>query len=244
MRNIVSVATALLAGFVLAFAPPAEARVVGSGHVVTESRSVADFEAIASSASIDIVVRQGAKEALQIEADDNLLPLIESVVETTAQGRTLVLRFKRGENVSHRKPVRAVIDVVKLTSISTSGSGDIAIETLKTPSLRLSIAGSSDTRIAGLATDSFELRISGSGDVVAAGSAKQVKVGIAGSGDADLAGLIADDVHVRIAGSGDAKVTANKSLDVSVAGSGDVTYGGNATAVKLSAAGSGTISKR
>ena len=244
MRTIVSFATALVAGFLLANAPAAEARVVGSGKTATESRNVAEFEAITTSGSIDLVVRQGAKEALQIEADDNLLPLVESMVETGTHGRTLVLRLKRGENISHRKPIRAIVDVVRLGAIATAGSGDVAIEALKTPALKLAISGSSDARIAGLVTDSFELKISGSGDVNATGSAKQVKIGIAGSGNADLAALVADDVHVRIAGSGDASVTANKSLDVSVAGSGDVRYGGDATQVKFTTAGSGSISKR
>jgi hypothetical protein len=54
----------------------------------------------------------------------------------------------------------------------------------------------------------------------------QVKLTIAGSGDVDLAPLAADEVVVSIAGSGDARVTANKSLGVTIAGSGDVVYGG------------------
>jgi hypothetical protein len=244
MRTFFSAAAALLAGFVLAFAPTADARVVGSGRSATETRSVSDFESIAASGSIDIVVRQAAKEAVQIEADDNVLPLVETTVENTSQGRTLVVRLKRGENIRHGKPIRAIVDVVRLSSISCAGSGDVTIGALKTPALKLSIAGSSDARIAGLDTESFELRISGSGDVSAAGSARQVKVSIAGSGDADLAALAADDVTVKIAGSGDASVTANKSLEVSVAGSGDVRYAGNPSQLKLSAAGSGTITRR
>jgi len=166
MRTFFSAAAALLAGFVLAFAPAADARVVGSGRSATETRSVSDFEAIAAGGSIDIVVRQASKEAVQIEADDNLLPLVETTVENTSQGRTLVVRLKRGENISHGKPIRAIVDVVRLSSISCAGSGDVTIGALKTPALKLSIAGSSDARIAriaGLDAESFELRISGSG---------------------------------------------------------------------------------
>jgi len=244
MKTLFPAALAVIASLVLCVAPPAQARVVGSGHAATESRAVGEFEAIATDGSMDIVVRQAAKQALEIRADDNLLPLIETVVESGANGRTLMIRFKRGESISHHAPVKLMIDVVQLAAISTSGSGDVILDTLKTPSFKLSISGSSDARISGLATDSFELRISGSGDVIGAGTARQVKVSIAGSGDADLAGLVAEDVTVRIAGSGDASVTANKSLDVSVAGSGDVRYGGNASAVKVSTAGSGTISRR
>ncbi len=243
-RTLVSLVTALLAVASLGFVAPAEARTVGSGKVVTESRPVGEFDAIASTGSIDIVVRQASTPALTVQADDNLMPLIETVVEDGSNGRTLVVRTKRGESISYRNTVKVTIDVVRLAAITTAGAGDVQVDALKTPALKLTIAGSSDARLTGLDTERFELRISGSGDVVGAGRAKQVKVSIAGSGDANLAALVADEVQVRIAGSGDASVTANQSLEVSVAGSGDVRYGGNASAVKLSAAGSGTISKR
>ena len=103
---------------------------------------------------------------------------------------------------------------------------------------------SSDASVKGLATESFELRIAGSSDVTVAGRARQTSLSIAGSGDAHLADLASDEVNISIAGSGDADVTANKSLTVSIAGSGDVRWGGAATAVKLSSAGSGSITKR
>lgn len=245
MHTLVSIVTALLAGAVLSFAPPADARIVGSGKVATEAREVGDFDAITTEGAIDVVVRQAAKAAVSVQADDNLLPAIETVVESRAQGRTLVVRTKRGESLSWRgDTVKVTVDVVQLRAITTAGSGDVRIESLTTPALKLTIAGSSDARLAGLDTDHFELRIAGSGDVVGAGRARLVKLGIAGSGDADLGGLIAEDVSVRIAGSGNANVTANQSLEVSVAGSGDVRYGGDASAVKLSAAGSGTVRKR
>lgn len=218
--------------------------VVGIAAAATETRAVSDFEAIATNGSMDIVVRQSGKEGVEIQADDKVLPLIETVVEPGSNGRTLMLRFKRGERIYNTGRIRITVDVVKLGAIVTSGSGDIVVDGLKTPAFKLSIAGSSDARLNGLATEALEVRISGSGDVLAAGSARSVKLSIAGSGDAKLAGLQADDVQVRIAGSGDADVTANKSLDVSVAGSGDVRYGGSATAIKTSMAGSGTLNRR
>lgn len=244
MKTLTAAATALIASLVLTLAPGAQARVVGSGTQASETRAVGEFDAIATDGSMDLEVRQAAKEAVEVQADDNLLPLIETVVEPRSAGRTLFVRFKRGESISHRKPVRVRIDVVKLGSIAMAGSGDVLVRALKTPELKLSISGSSDAKLEGLEAEAFELRISGSGDVVGSGKARSVKVSIAGSGDANLQALVADDVNVRIAGSGDASVTANRSLDVSVAGSGDVVYGGSASQVKASTAGSGSISKR
>ena len=165
MKTLSTAATALIASLVLTLAPAAQARVVGSGNSASETRAVSDFEAIATDGSIDLVVRQAAKEAVEVQADDNLLPLIETVVEPRAAGRTLVVRFKSRESVSHRKPIRVKVDVVKLGAIATAGSGDIEVQALKTPALKLSISGSSDARLEGLETEAFELRISGSGSI-------------------------------------------------------------------------------
>jgi len=244
MKTLFTTLLASVAGFMIVTSPAAHAATEGSGKVVSETRAVSDFDAIAQSGDIDILVRQGAREGVQIQAEDNLLPLIETVVEQRSAGRTLMIRFRKGENIRSHKPVKVTVDVIHLTSVATAGSGDVVVEALKTPSLRLALSGASDAKLQGLTTEHFEIHISGSGDVAARGSATQLKLSIAGSGDADLADLTADDVSVRIAGSGDAKVTANKALSVSVAGSGDVSYGGAATAVKTSVAGSGSIQRR
>ena len=223
---------------------PAQAATTGSGKPATETRNVSDFEAIALSGAMDLVVRQGSKEAVEVTADDNLLPLLETVVESGSNGRTLHVRFKRGERVNTKGPIKVNVNVVKLSGLSAAGSGDIRVEGLKTPLLKLSVSGSSDARLNELTTDALEVRIAGSGDVQANGAAKALKVSIAGSGDVQMSALAADDVTVSIAGSGDAVVQANKSLGVSIAGSGDVQYSGTATAVRSSVAGSGQVTKK
>lgn len=221
----------------------AQARTVGSGNVVTEARSVGEFQAVAQQGSIDLTVRQGAATSVQVSADDNLLPLLETVVEDGRSGPTLVVRFKRGERISTRSKVRVEIVTAKLVSLASAGSGDVVVEAFSTPSLRLAISGSSDVKLNGLSTDELAISISGSGDVAGSGRAEKLTVGIAGSGDVRLGDLRADDVKVTIAGSGDAAVHAEKALKVSIAGSGDVVYSGNATP-STSVAGSGSVRKR
>lgn len=237
----------LAAASFVTFAAPAEARTVGSGRMATETRAVSGFDAISGNASIDVVVRQADKEGVTVEAEDNILPLVETVVEPSGSSGSsgqLVIRFKRGESISTRKDVKVTVDVVRLQSVSMAGSGDLVVQALKTPALRVSLAGSSDVNIAGLAADALDLSVSGSSDIVAAGRAAKVKLSIAGSGDAKMRDLVADDVVISIAGSGDAEVHADKSLEVTAAGSGDVVWRGAATQVKQRIAGAGSVTKK
>jgi carbon monoxide dehydrogenase subunit G len=219
------------------------ASINGSGRSASESRSLAEFQAISLHGSMDLVVRQGSTQSVQVEADDNLLPLLESVVEAGSQGATLQLRWKKGQSLSSRSKVLVTVVVSKLSALSAAGSGDVKVEAFNTPMLRLSISGSGDAKLLGLTADELGISISGSGDVAGNGSATRLKVSIAGSGDVRLSEMKADDVTVAIAGSGDAAVNANKTLEVKIAGSGDVSYTGNA-AVKSSVAGSGGVTKR
>ena len=150
--------------------------------------------------------------------------MIETVVEASGSGRSLVIRLRQGESSKWRGEIKVLVDVVKLNAVSSAGAGDITVDGLKTASLKAAIAGSGDLRFKSLTADALEVRIAGSGDVQAQGSARQLKLSIAGSGDA--------------------QVTANKSLHATVAGSGDVQYRGSATDVRTSAMGSGTIRRK
>lgn len=218
-------------------------RITGSGNSATEARAVADFQAIAAKGSIDIVVRQGSPTQVQVEADDNLLELLQTVVESGRHGDTLQVRWKSGSSVNTRSRVRVLVTTPTLKALAGSGSGDFSVGPLNTPALRLSLSGSGDARFEGLKTGDFDISLAGSSDVRGNGQAERLSISIAGSGDVDLFDLRSEEVSISIAGSGDAKLHATRQLKVSIAGSGDVTYVGDAS-VSSRVAGSGSINKR
>ena len=178
---------------------------VGSGVRATEARTPAPFESIALAGPMKLIVRQAERAAVQVQADDNVLPLVETVVETRSATPTLLIRLRDGESLRRTGDIVITVDAVRLTGLSTSGSGAIEVESLKTPMLRLAIAGAGEANVRRLDTDRFEAMIAGSGDIRADGESRRLKITIAGSGDADLRQLSADDVEVGIAGSGDAQ---------------------------------------
>ncbi len=214
----------------------------GGADMATESRTVADFEAVLTRGA-DVVIRQGSTLSVSVKAERTLLPLLETVVEDTAQGKTLVLRWKPNSLVMSRNTPVVTITTPRLSAVLVLGSGDVLAEQIKGPRLLARVEGSGDIKLSGLAVDELKLEIKGSGDILASGQATRLAVAIAGSGDVRSTDLKADDVSVSIAGSGDASVQADKTLVVSIAGSGDVVYSGNAT-VRKTVAGSGSVSRR
>ena len=218
-------------------------RVTGSGKIQTDTRAVSGFQAISLKTSANLVLRQGSREGVELRADDNILPLIETRIVDGANGPTLEIRSRDGASYSTKTTPVVTVDLIKLSSLSVSGSGDVAGDGLKSPALKIAISGAGDIRPNKLAVDDLGIKVTGSGDVRFNGRAAKLAVAIAGSGDVDTAGLEADDVSVNIAGSGDASVNARKTLTVSIAGSGDVVYSGDAVA-RTSIAGSGTVRKK
>ncbi len=212
-------------------------------QAATETRTVAEFQALSLQAGLDVTVRQGPQQSLTLTAEDSVLALLEAVVEDGKTGPTLVLRYKRGSNVYTPYKVRATVVVPRLSAVNVAGSGDVKIEAFNTPSLKLSIAGSGDILAQSLTAEDVQVGVSGSGDVRGSGSTRRLKVSVAGSGDVRLADLRAEDVVVNVAGSGDVVVQAQTSLDVSIVGSGDVQYTG-AARLKKSVMGSGSIKQR
>jgi hypothetical protein len=213
--------------------------VSASGTVKTETRAVSGFNAIAVSLPATVTIKQGSKEGLTIEADDNFLPLIETVVD----GKTLRIKTKEN-NVSFRGKfkINITVEAIDVERLSVAGSGDVVAAQLKTPKLKASIAGSGDVKIERLETASLDVSIAGSGNFSSGGKADAMEISIAGSGDVRTGKLETNKTSVRISGSGDATVWAKQSLSVRVAGSGDVKYYGDPT-VSTSVAGSGSAKR-
>ena len=215
-----------------------EASIQPSGTIRQEARAVTGFTGLGLAVPGRVELRQGTPEAVTIEADDNLLPEIQTVVE----GGKLMIRFGRKLSVGGKPVIRIRVTAPSFESISISGSGDVVAASLAVPTLAIAVSGSGEVKLANVQVDTLKASISGSGDIEAGGKATEVVAKIAGSGDLEAGKLDARRVSVSIAGSGDVEVRAAESLSATIAGSGDVRYHGDPT-VKKSVAGSGTVKR-
>jgi hypothetical protein len=213
--------------------------ITGSGVMRTEPRAVGAFTGISLAIDALVEIAAGEQQSVVIEGDDNILPLIETVVENG----NLKIRMKE-RNVSIRSAtIKVVVNARSLNSLSIAGSGDIRAASLKSDSLSARIAGSGDIRIGSLDSGSLQVSISGSGDFTAAGRANTLETGIAGSGNLKVGNLETQRASIKISGSGNALVWAHETLSVRISGNGDVAYFGDPALTK-SISGSGSIKRK
>ncbi|HEY2560437.1 MAG TPA: head GIN domain-containing protein [Caldimonas sp.] len=214
----------------------------GSGVAKTERRDVGAFIGVAVGGPFAVVLRPGSREAIEIVADDNVLPLIETRVRGSGDERTLQIDLVRNARVEPRTPIIVTVDFVRLERVAIGGSGSIDGKSIKTTKLQAAIGGSGSIGLAGLDVGELAVSIGGSGSFRADGQARNLAVNIGGSGHCDAERLAAGDVTVAMAGSGDARVHADNALKASIAGSGDVYYSGAATP-QVAIVGSGRVKK-
>lgn len=193
----------------------AQPTVQGSGKRASETRTVPAFRRIDLAGSGKLTVTAGAPQKVQVEIDDNLLPLVTTKVEngTLRIGTKGGYRSERGLRVTVMAPV--------VEGVAITGSGSAAIT--------------------GVSGPRFAAAVSGSGSIEASGSADAATATIDGSGSVQLQNLRARSATVQIAGSGRIEVNATDSVAASIAGSGDIAYAGNPKTVTKSVAGSGRI---
>jgi hypothetical protein len=99
-------------------------RQVGPGEPATEARIVAEFDAV-QTAGPRVVVRLGSANAVSVTAERKLLPLLETVIEDTQHGRTLVVRWKRWSTISSQVEPLVTVTAARLSALVVSGSGDV-----------------------------------------------------------------------------------------------------------------------
>lgn len=214
-------------------------RIRGSGNIKKETRQLSAFNGVSLSVPANVELRIGNGESVTIETDDNILPLVETMVENG----TLKIRTAK-ENVSlDTRTFKIVLQAKQIERLTLGGSGTINADPLKSPKLKFDIGGSGAINVKAIDSDAVSVTLGGSGNLkVAGGNAASVSMTISGSGEVDLGQVKSNDANIRLSGSGNVTVWPAKTLRVLLAGSGDVHYYGDPV-VNKTVAGSGDITR-
>ncbi len=212
---------------------------LGSGNVTSETRTVDAFHSVKLGGWGNLYVTQDGKSEIHIEAEDNVLPLLQTYV----RDGVLVIEHERFKCITPRKPVDVYVSMEEVKRLSLSGSGKIIGQTeIISDSLEVSVSGSGDINLE-VETEELKTTISGSGDAKLKGDATTHDITISGSGDIESYELDTEKSTVKVFGSGKTEVSVSNELDVTIAGSGDVYYKGDPANLNTQISGSGKMKK-
>ena len=174
----------------------------GEGQNVAESRTVATFQRVDAAFGIDVTIKTGPAQPIEVRAQSNILPMVTTSVEGG------ILHIRANQELNALVAVTVVITAPDIEAIALSGG--------------------SDGTVTGFAGDHLDVAMSGGGDLTVAGTAAMVSVEASGGSEAHLSDLAIGTLEVELAGG--SSVTARVSDEVrgSASGGAHVTVIGDA----------------
>lgn len=193
------------------------AGVRGSGKRQTEKREVASFTSISAEGAFNINVVCQKNLSLEVEGDDNILPLVSSEVSGN------VLHLTNKQNYSVNEPITFTISVPNLEAVSVNGAGKI--------------------EVSGMNNEKFTIDANGAPSISGSGTTKLITVETNGAAKIDTHNLRASKAVVDSKGVSKVDLGISDQLDVTVSGPSHVTYKGDPV-VNKTIHGPGKVEKR
>jgi hypothetical protein len=191
--------------------------VSGSGVRKVEKRELSPFTSITTDGAFEIAVVCQQPQTLEIEGDDNLLPMVRTEVSNG------VLRINNADNYSTRTPMKIKISVPNIEGVTSNGAGTIEISHLK--------------------NDKFDIDSNGAPTIRVSGETKELQVDASGAGTVDAHKLHASKAEVDSKGVAKVEVAVSDVLNVTVSGPSQVIYDGDPE-VNQTVNGPGSVQKR
>lgn len=201
-------------------------RVQGSGEVISETRTVAEFERIVLAGEGQVLLGSGSEGEVEVETDDNLLTHIEVEV---SEG-TLTISTEPDVDIDPTDGVTYRLGCPEITAATLAGAGTIDLQMCATTvQLELVLAGAGAIVAPDLDVSSLRASLPGAGSIEADGRADRIDVLLAGVAAFDGADLRAAEGTVESSGVGAAAVWVTDSLDLRLSGVGGISYYGEPT---------------
>lgn len=191
-----------------------------AGGDVTETRDVQAFHSIRVAGGIELRVKVGKDQKLDITADEDFMPH----VETEVRDGVLIIDTEEDEDRSWYESDQSVN--VRITM----------------PELQLlDIRGAVDGEIDGIDAEKLVVDIRGAAGIEIDGKCGELELEIAGAAAVDAEDLECKSVDVSLRGTGFASVYASEKVDADLRGVGAINIEGNPKKVKKSVRGIGVI---
>ena len=210
----------------------------GNGNVVTEEREVnQDFDQVRGSRGLDVYLTEGNENKIVVEADENLLDLIETEI---SNGKLTITSSK---NIGRAKSKKVHVTYVKLNKIEASSGADIiGNSVIKSETLVLDSSSGADIEVEVFTKELYAETSSGA-DIEVSGKATSLNARASSGSDLDAKKLEVINCKAKASSGADITVNVQGNLDAKASSGGDVKYYGNPVSVTKKDGSSGSIRK-
>lgn len=188
----------------------------GSGNLASENRPVSDFHGIDVSGVFEVEITAQKEFAVEVEADDNLLPLI------TTEVRNGVLHIETERRVSTSSPLKIRISAPDIDRLDVSGAAKVTLSELKNSGLSVDSSGASKINISG--------------------ETAKLNVDVSGATKVNAEALTAENATIEASGASQVDVNVTGVLRTDASGASKIVYTGSPTEVVKKTKGGSKVS--
>ncbi|CAN5304140.1 head GIN domain-containing protein [soil metagenome] len=190
----------------------------GSGNVISEKREITDFKSVDVGGAIQVEITAQKEFSVEVQADDNLLPLIKTEV------RNGVLRIESEKRINTKNPIIVKISAPNIENLDVSGASKVNLTNLSNENLQIHSSGASKIEISGT-TVNFTIDVSGASRIYAEN-------------------LKAENVSVDASGASNVSVFAQNELKADASGASSISYSGNPTNLEKKTSGASNVKQK
>ncbi|NND62438.1 MAG: DUF2807 domain-containing protein [Flavobacteriaceae bacterium] len=213
-------------------------QVSGNGNVVTEERPVtSDFDAVKGSAGLDVFLTEGDENKIVVEADENLMEVIETEIQNGE------LRITTNQSIRRSKSQKVHVTYVKLNQISASSGADvISYSVVRSENLSLDSSSGADLEVEIIAKEVYA-DVSSGADIKVSGRAERLIAEASSGSDLKARDLEVKTCRAKASSGADIVVNVRDEIDGRASSGGHIRYYGDPTAVSVKDGASGSVSK-
>lgn len=207
----------------------------GNGNIVSEDRKIGNFTGIEAGEAFEVELRNGEVVKVRVEADDNLINLVETKVD----GNVLKITFKSGSSINNGH-VKVFITAPEINYIYMSGAASATIKDILKNKEKIKLEASGASSINGeLESPEVETEASGAATINISGRTQKYIAESSGSATTKSSQLLSETTTASASGAANLHVFSSISLKADASGASNIHYkGGGSTVIKTSGAAS------
>lgn len=190
----------------------------GSGNVASDKRDITGFRAVDVGGVFQVEITAQKEFSVEVEADDNLLPLIKTEVDDG------VLKIETERKLSPSNPIRIRISAPDIDNLDVSGVANVTLNDLKNTGLSVDSSGASKIKITG--------------------ETAKLTVDVSGATKVDAEDLTAETASVEASGASHVSVNVTGRLRTDASGASKIVYTGTPANVEKKTSGASSVSPR
>lgn len=190
----------------------------GSGNVANEKRELTDFQGINVGGVFQVEVTAQKDFSVEIEADDNILPLIKTEVKNG------VLELSAEKRISTKNPIIVRISAPNIENLEVSGASKVSL--------------------ANLNNENLQIEANGASKVTAQGKTANIILDVSGASKIDAENLQSENASVDASGASTVRVHATNELKTDACGASSIIYSGSPKNITKKNSGASSIREK